>query len=384
MRKVRKIGVVYDPVNISTSLVAQGGALTQKHYAETAEYIPDREVTPLVLYPRIWVDDPNQIQSGGYKKLSSTAWYALPKDIADHVDKEYLSKELSKYLITVASPGYAVQPDGSLVVSKNIPYLSPEVLVFIGDYCDARTGNIVRAQAMVVLSSTSVSVSPELVLDKPASWTYNPIKDEGLRTITATFRLGGVVPDAAVVKFWWYRVSDGGETLVNPEEDLFYEGGQETNSLKIDPRFIENALLLRCKVEYSCDGDPLPDSPTEDCLKADTLVLRRCPAFDYEHFVHGGLDVSPDAKSVHNECVVTVGSNVIEEPARWFQIKWFIKNYTFGADWRELGTGETIDIDANEFRNGADVALEVEERGPLGAASLDGFVLTDDNAVLIL
>lgn len=376
---------MYDPMNISTSLVAEGGSLTQKHCAETAEFIPDREITPLTLTPRVWVDDPNGVQMSGYAELSSASWYELPSDVAKkYMGKEYLRGELAKYLITPGTQGYTVRPSGSLTVYKNIPYLSPVILVFTAEIVDRRNGNILRVQASTTLSSTSVAIAPKLSLDKPASWTFNPIAEESIRSVTATLRLVGVIPETAAVKYWWFRVSEQGETLINSEEDLFYEGGQNTRTLKIDPRYIEGSILLRCKAEYSCDGEPLPELPKKSCLFADTLVLRRFPAFDFEHFVHGGVEVSPLAKFVHNECVVSVGRSVVKKPTRWFTIRWYMRNATFGAEWREIGSGETIDIPTNLFRNGAEVALDVEGKPALGAITANDSVLTYKDRILTI
>ena len=106
MKKTKRIGIIYDPLNISTALLVRGGSLTQTHSAENAEYVPDRELTPLVIVPEVYVEDPNGIIPNGKVSLTGVMWYALPQDLIDNIDSlSYLNNEISKYLITAATAG---------------------------------------------------------------------------------------------------------------------------------------------------------------------------------------------------------------------------------------------------------------------------------------
>lgn len=385
MKKIKRLGIIYDPLNISTSLLVRGGSLTQTHSAEDSEYVPDRELTPLVIVPEVYVEDPNGIIPNGKVSLSNVLWYALPQDMIDNVDSlSYLNDEISKYLITAASDGYEVESDGTLVVSKNIPYLAPVVLVFTASYLDGRSGRVIRIQATATLSTTSVAVTPVLSLDKPGSFVFNPIEDSGLRTITASLLVGGKTPESIGGKtsYWWYKVIDGAESLVDPDEDLFYESGEGTAELSVDPRYIDGRLELVCKAEYALEGNALPSSPTSKCMTAKTVILRRYPDYEFENYVHGGVEVPSGAVEVKNECVVTIGRKVLDSPSQWFSVKWSILKAVYGAEWITLGYGDSIMIDAKEFENGADVGLEVEEFEPLGAMMMDGETVCIDGEVI--
>lgn len=385
MKKTKRIGIIYDPLNISTALLVRGGSLTQTHSAENAEYVPDRELTPLVIVPEVYVEDPNGIIPNGKVSLTGVMWYALPQDLIDNIDSlSYLNNEISKYLITAATAGYAIEADGTLIVSKNVPYLDPVVLVFTANYLDGRSGRVLRIQATATLSTTSVAVVPVLTLDKPGSFIFNPIEDIGFRTINASLLVGGKTPESLGGKsaYWWYKVINGVESLVDPDEDLFYESGEGTASLTIDPRYVDGKLELLCKAEYVHAGEDLPVSPTTGCSKARTVVLRRYPDYEFENFVHGGVEVSSGATEVKNECVVTIGRKVLESPSKWFSVKWSILKAVHGAEWMTLGYGDSIKIDAKEFENGADVGLEVEEFEPLGAMMIDGEAICIDGEVL--
>lgn len=387
MKKTKRIGIVYDPLNISTTMVVRGGSLTQTHCAETGEYIPDRSITPLVIRPEVYVNDPNGIMANGKVALTGILWYEIPQDMVGQITgSSYLTGELSRYLITNQTDGYSVAQDGTLTVTKNIPYLEPKVLVFTASYPDTRSGKILRIQATATLSTLSLTEAASLTLDKPASFVFNPISDSGVRSIKATFLLGGKAPNASRCKlaYWWYKTTDGAETLVDPEEDLFYVSGQGTDTLTIDPRYVDGQIKLACKVEYALPGDELPAEPTSDCLVDETTVVRRYPEYDFEHYVHGGVEVSPGAVSVKNECVITSGRQVIENPSRFFSIRWSIRRAVYDAEWMVLGYGDSIMIPAEEFANASDVALEVDEFGPLGAMSDGDAVICDNGDIITL
>lgn len=385
-KKIKRIGIVYDPLNISAALLVQGGSLTQTHSAELSEFVPDRELTPLVIVPEAYVQDPNGVIPSGRIQFSSVNWYALPQDVADKVATgTILTDELSQYLITAATAGYSVSEDGTLTVSKNVQYLEPVMLVFVGSYIDGRTGRVLRIQANAVMSTTSVAVISTLSLDKPASFVFSPVSDSGTRSIQASVAIGSKSPEDldASVAYWWYKVESGVESLITTD-DLFYESGQNTSKLVVDPDYVDGMCCILCKAEYALPGASLPSVPTSGCMTARTAVLRRYPAYDFEHIVHGGVEVPSGATMVKNECVVTVGRQVLDNPSEHFSIVWYMKRAVYDADFMIIGYGESISIDASEFADGADVALDVVPFDPLGAMTDDdGNIITDDEDNII-
>lgn len=386
MKKIKRLNVVYTPLNVSVSLLVKGGSLTQTHCAETDEFIPDRGITPLVLTPEVIVQDPDGIIPGGVAALTGVCWYALPEDIAASVPNgSYIGAELSQYLISAATDGYSIDADGSLRVEANIRYPSRVVLVFTANIPDNRSGKLIKVQDSVLLSTTSIAVPAALTLDKPASWKFNPIEDTGVRTIRASLKLGGVTPDPTKVRtaFWWYVASGNTEVLINGDDHLFYESGQNSAALVIDPEYLDEARII-CKAEYALDGETLPSAPTANCLTAETVIQRRYPAYDFENYIHGGVEVSPTASHVKNECVVTVGQKVLASPSRYFTVIWSIKDAVYGAEWRILGYGDSIMIPTSEIEQGADIGLELEEFEPLGALADDNDdILTDDDGSIL-
>lgn len=387
MKKTKRIGVIYDPLNISTSLICRGGSLTQVHNAESDEFVPDRTLTPLVLHPEVYINDPNGIIPEGIASLTGIMWYALPQDVASKVtEKDFLTGELSNYLISAASEGFSIANDGTLTVSMNVQYLEPVVLVFTANISDTRSGNIIRVQASATLSTTSIAVAASLQLDKPASFLFNPMSDTGVRTISALLLLGGQAPDPDIcrVAYWWYKLVEGIESLIDPDNDLFYESGQGSSTLVIDPRYVNGSVRIICKVAYETEDEPLPETPPDDCLTAETTVIRRYPDYDFENYIHGGVEIPSGATVVKNECVVTVGRQVLDSASAWFSVQWSIRRAVTGSEWITLGYGDSILIDASEFSDGADIGLEIEEIQPLKALANGDEILCINGKVLTL
>lgn len=387
MKKTKRINVLYDPLHMSVSLVCRGGSLTQVHNSEENEYIPDRELTPLVLVPEVFITDPNGIISDGRAILSGVMWYAMPEEAyKQNGDMSYLSAELSQYLISPATEGYTVNADGSLTVERNIEYQHPVVLLLTANFGDPRSGNVLRVQASTVLSTTSLAVAASLTLDKPASFQFNPITDSGVRTVRASLRFGGKDPDPNYcrIAYWWYKSIKGQESPIDPEDDLFYVSGQYTDSLVVDPRYVDDRVGLICKAEYAMNDEQLPSVPTAGCLKAETLLLRRYPDYEMDHVVYGGVQVAAGTRMVKNECYVTVGRDVLPSASQFFCVKWTITKAVKDAEPILLGYGDSILVDAQEFADGADLTVEIEEFSPMKAMAIEGNVLCVNGSVLTL
>ena len=370
MKKIKKIGIVYDPLNITISLKITGGALTQRHNANTLEYMPDRSITPLVIEPVFYVNDPNGSRGGEVRSLVNPRWYAVPQDVAAALPgNAYLENELSSYIIGGGTADYTLGQNGSLTVSKNVPFLEPQVLIFVADYYDERTGITIKVMASDTMVTTSTVLSPTLEIDKPSGWTFDPVHDSGLRQIRATLKLSGNSLEQNTryaPRYWWYVVENNSETLIS-DDHLFYEGGQNTATLTIDPRYVNGNVRIRCKAEMYLRSGNAPSTPSSDALAINTYVTRRYPEYDWEDYAHGSVDVSPGAERQKHECIVRVGQSVVDNPEAFFTIRWYVKTSTYGSDWREVGSGGTFFLEKNYISQGCYVAVDIEEHQPMGA-----------------
>lgn len=378
MKKIKRIGVVYDPLDIGISLQIVGGSLTQRHNADKLEYMPDRSITPLVLTPRVYVSDPNGMIPSGYQQCVNAKWYAMPQDIANAIaNNGYLENELNAYIIGASGSDYVLGADGSLTVYKNVQYQAPQVLVFTAEIYDVRSGNAVKVMATATLVTTSTVLAKSLELDRPQAWVFDPIHDNATATIHATFKLSGSpLPSSGqlAARYWWYYVEDGVETLID-NDVMLYDGGQDSDTLCIDMRYINGAVTLRCKAELYDTAGLAPATPSSDALVGETRITRRYPEYDFVDYAHGSTEVSPDTEKQKHECIVTVGQSVIDYPEDHFIIKWYVRPFTFGSTWIESGQGDTFYLPKNYFLQGCDVALELDEKEALGLLCVGGGAL---------
>jgi len=373
MKKVKKLNIQYDPLHEAFSLVVKGGSLLQVHSAETDTYLPDRQITPLVIEPAFYIQDNNSVIESGHHESSlvDIRWYE--------------NSEAPANLIISGKNGYETGANGALIVSKNVPYMSPLTLIFTANYLDPRTSNVIRVHETKTLSTTSLLEMPvTLELDKPGSWTFDPLTESGLRTITAILRLAGNEVGADRRAFWWYVVENKVERLIDSEIDLFYESGQNTPTITIDSRYIDGKVLIRCKSEYIAPNTSAPTQPTLKCQIKETTVNRCYSQWDYDYFVNGSSQVSPLALDIKSEGIVTAKGKTVDNPIEKFDLKWSLKSQVFGANWRAICYGIEAIIPRNDYKNGAHLAFEVDEKKALGPVTIGSDILAINGEILTL
>ena len=373
MKKTSRLNVSYDPIHSAFSLIVESGSLLQVHSAETDTYIPDRTLTPVILTPYFNVVDVTGITPTGRaeSKLVDIRWY--------------VGSESEYNMIIPGFDGFTIN-GYKLSIERNISYQSPLTIIFTANYFDIRTGHTIRLHDQKTLSTTSLTEKPvTLELDKSeSSWTFDPIHDTGMRVVTASMRLAGNTVAANQSLFWWYKIISGVETLVDPDVDLWYESGQDTSVLTIDPRYVNGSLHLRCKGEYVAPGQDAPEQPTATCQTADTTIVRRYSAYDFEFFVNGSSQVSYLTENIKAEAIIRQGNDVLDSPTSFFLIEWLMKRTSWNAEWKTLGYGENIVIPKSDYINGADLAVDVHEKEPLKAASDNGTVLAINGSIITL
>jgi hypothetical protein len=369
MKKIKQININYVPLNEAFSLTVESGSLLQVHSADKNEYFPDRQITPLVIVPRFEIHDASGVIGTGDKTgdLTDVRWYE--------------NTELAANMIT-SGTNYTIGTGGKLTVKKNVAYLSPVILLFTANYYDIRTGNVLRIHESVTLSTTSLFEYPIVLdIDHPASWTFNPLTDSGLRNITARLRLAGQTVEPDEEKYWWYRLENNNPVAIT-DDDLFYESGQNTNVLTIDPRYVDGSIRLAVKADYIAPGKTVPANPTAQALSKTIIINRAYSQYNYDYFVHGGGQIASEATEIKAEGYVTVMGNVYQNPTTQFTLKWELKSQVYGAEWRVIGYGEQAIIPKSEYKNGANIAFDVSEKEALKAITIDGDEITFNNQIL--
>jgi hypothetical protein len=369
MRKIKQLNINYAPLNEAFSLTVESGSLLQVHSADTNEFFPDRQITPLVIMPHFEIHDVSGVIGTGDKTgdLSDIRWYE--------------NKEAAPNMIS-SGTNYEIGAGGKLTVKKNVAYLSPVILLFTANYYDIRTGNVIRIHESVTLSTTSLLEYPvTLDIDHPASWTFNPLTDSGLRDITARVRLAGQTVEPEQEKYWWYRLENNNPVAIT-DDDLFYESGQNTNVLTIDPRYVDGSVRIVVKADYIAPGETVPDNPTARAVSKEIVINRSYSEYNSDYYVHGGTQVANEATEIKAEGYVTTLGKIYPNPTSKFTLKWELKSQVYGADWRTIGYGEQVIIPKSDYKNGANIALDASEKEALKAISESSSEITFDNQIL--
>lgn len=332
--------VQYDPLNVTKSLREVGGTVKQVYYADSHTYVPNRELTPLVLQPVIVITDPNNILSGGDKagQLASSAWYAGGISEANRITALQLPENTGE--------PYVLGSNASLVVRKNVSRETPVTLFFKGEFYDSRRGSNVSVSMSILLSTTSNSESmpsPTLVLSKPAGWTYNPLKGTGNQTVSAQlYQSGSAIADSHA-RYWWYVIENNRERLIGSSNtDFFYVSGQDTKTLSLNPEYMKN-VMIRCKAQYY--GDTKPTAPGITAVTAETSFVRKYPASLHGKVnVRTGEIIAPHTDRIKLEGKINIYGGEIVNPEKYFFIRWHRNTMTPGSQDTEIGHGAALTI----------------------------------------
>ncbi len=222
LRKEKAIVTIYDAVSILKGFNVVNGSLTQNYYAESATYVPNRYIIPLVLRPKIDVSDPNNVIENGDKvdELARLEWFYNGDKIISNDD-------------------FKIE-GANLTIFKNSE--EPFELSYRAEWFDTRKKQVITIEDSVVVSCISLAQSDANVtmsLSKPQNWVHNPLKGERIYTINA-YVSKDKVHESAVE--WYYVDSNKNDVLID-DSCSFYVEGQYTNALKVDSAYMDNVII---------------------------------------------------------------------------------------------------------------------------------------------
>ncbi|WP_330940610.1 hypothetical protein [Bacteroides sp. MSB163] len=345
----------YTPLKASFGIVIDGGgSKTQFYYTNANTYIPNRAVTPMKLRAFLNIVDPDKIISNGDKSSQLTVtWY-------ENSESNQITSENSNYILNA---------DGTLLVKKNVIPTAPAQILCRATFIDTRNNNTLVYNDTFTLNSIQKSDDQlSLSINQPAKITYNPLKDNQYIDITAALKMGSETVADANVAYWWYKVVNGEETLIDSSDlNIEYVAGQGTKTLRIDA---DNTYLsvIRCRAAYYTGTKP--SAPADDTLMAETAIVYKIPpirAFVYSpngSIIRKGMaNMTFYVKILTNKEELTT-----EQINKYFFVKWFKKSSAAGATAVEIGHGSSISVTADSLRLSGGLQMsvypEVYEIGP--------------------
>ena len=345
----------YTPLKASFGIVIDGGgSKTQFYYTNANTYIPNRAVTPMKLRSFLNIVDPDKIISNGDKSSQLTVtWY-------ENSESNQITSENSNYILNA---------DGTLLVKKNVIPTAPVQILCRATFIDTRNNNTLVYNDTFTLNSIQKSDDQlSLSINQPSKITYNPLKDSQYIDITAALKMGSETVADANVAYWWYKVENGEETLIDSSDlNIEYVSGQGSKTLRIDA---DNTYLsiIRCRAAYYTGTKP--SAPTDDTLMAETAIVYKIPPIKaFVYTPNGNIIRKGMTGMTFFVKILTNKEELTEEQInKFFFVKWFQKSSAAGATATEIGHGSSISVTADSLRltGGLQMSVypEVYEIGP--------------------
>lgn len=374
-----------DPFSMVSDIRVLSGNPVQNYNKDTEEYEPDRSLVPCLLMPYVSIVDPEGTMKGE-QAITGVEWYEgspLPDG----------SNRIS------GSPDYIISdtdtPKYSLKIKKNIDPNVPVEIHAIFTFTDKNRNEAVTVERSIILrTSLFDSQNYSVKLDVPKGWSVDPIRvqpdasGKWLYKINAQLYSGKEVVKDSNAAYWWRILDSGAYRDFTQEEKNLVVSGENTKTLTIDARFIQNASFQVRAAYY--EGSVRPQSPTCDELQQTTTVNVSMPhTLRISQRQTKGYKVKISQNTlVGYEVVITDNKEIIgPEHDNLFNIVWKGVSTRPGSIEKVIGNGRNIEFTPEEVgleaRYPFKVWAEVELYRSHSTTLSEGKLLTDDNKAVI-
>lgn len=363
--------------------VVAGGTLSQAmdNTLTPTLWLPDRTVTPSVLAPLFEAYDSETLAP-----LSSSAtfkWYI------QKVQTWNPSTHEGEVLETLtASDGYYLEQQnnqltGRLIVTKNVDYQSPVVIICEVCYTDSARSAIFKEESSVMLTSEN---KPEDFYDVNMIATspirFNPFSDLTATPTTSTKTITAIVTKGkyelspqqlANIKFFWYF-----DDVLASSSHLAYVSGQGTDTLVVDANY---ANMMNIKVRIADNQSASAPNVTgvdERILVWDT------PKIEAEPYCTSGSAVKEaTGEKIFHPLVKANGHDVADAKWKDYILLQWISKRTNSVIETFRGWGDTCIIPTSDlYGNDTEVKIVTYMLGPHEAITCNGQPVTCNSEVV--
>ena len=365
--KIRKKSghVVHSPLSYIFQVLEMGGSAMQKYDATTSTFIPNRQLTPLVLPPSLIISDPDGVVSTAdyVSQMNSVAWTltlirgnnreSLPAASASdtHYSIDNNTKKLTLY--------FNLQPQEVLHVE------------FSGKYTDTRRDEVQEFKWEGDLGCEA-QTDMNVTLDT-GRWKGNvllsPMKHWGQFGIPVQLMNGkDPIPDARCTYQWqWWTGNSWNEDF---SEQAWFVRGDKTKEIVVDQDFIQKVIL---RVKATAFGN---NSTTQYWT---TKMRRWFGQFDYDVEFLRGKYIFHDTDTVVLNAWVATAKGLVNHPCKYFDLELFFA--VGNNDFESVGYGEEAIITRSDLQSGRPRAgILCRELSAYRALTLDNgkILCTDD------
>lgn len=241
----RKRGkLIFQPLNTTFQILELGGGSIQKYNGDTSSWRPNRTVTPFVLEPQLYVQDPdNLFPAGDYtSQLQNVTW--ILESYNDGVTTRL-----------VQGQDYTVDPASKrLTIEYNVGLQEIVTVRFSASFVDPRNGDIYIFDKWKAELITEPESNRNVTL-YTGMWNskklLSPFKKWGQFGIPVQLRDGDAnISDSLCSYVWeWYT---GSSWSSNFDDCLWYVSGATTKQIMVDQDYIQDILL---RVRATAYGD---------------------------------------------------------------------------------------------------------------------------------
>lgn len=383
--KTKRFDFNFRPLQINASLCVEGSVPDRQNYdADIDAYTPDYTLAPLVITPRVSrIDKDNVLAPGPINKdLTNIRWYKIING--------------SKSLIAADDPDFSITQSGDdsgrILVKCNVQPGQKMTLQFYAEYPDPRIGQVYTIQSThSVACRNATEAIPRVVLDAADQTVYNPLRDPDKQTVHASLLLGTKEAPPASRLFVWEVLRKNGtwESVGSDLMDYDLEVSADGSSLTVDRTKMGYQIFVRCRAKYDRTGNPAAVTLSNTSPVKTIAFVRRIPYYDYD-FIGVPVDIPADVREIAPKPVIRDVVGILDNPTDVLRPVWYVAPNKPTGDLSFVkvaeGMAPVISTDPVNNTNGAVIALDIEDRGPLAAAMLDdNTVFTDaDGAVLLI
>ena len=391
MKKINNIGAPTVITTRRTALITSftievvaGGTLSQAmdNTLNPILWLPDRTVTPLILAPVFEAYDSETLAS-----LSNTASY---KWYVQKVQSWNASTQEGEVIETLtAADGYYLerqnnQLTGRLVVTKNVDFQSPIVIICQVSYTDSAHSTIFTDETSVMLTTEN---KPEDFYDVNMIATspirFNPFSDltdtptPSTKTIKAIVTKGKYElspQQLANIKFFWYF-----DDVLASSNHLAYVSGQGTDTLVVDAEYADMMDIKVRIADSQSASAPNVTGIDERILVWDT------PKIVVEPYCTSGSAVKDEnGDKVFHPIVKVNGHDVAESKWKEYLLLRWVSKRTDSVIETERGWGDTCIIPADAlFGKDTEVKVVPYLLGPYEAVTCNNQPVTCNNETVV-
>ena len=374
---------IFRPIDWTITFRVSGGTLDQQHDADNDLFYPDRTVTPTLIEPTFHIVDRDAKSSrDATAELINISWKQIV-NAAEPVDCNTPDYDVS-------TEGTEDRKKGSIIVNKNVPYLTTITLKFSAQYFDQRRKRTLKVEKDIPLTTASVaSLLLYTKLNRPTTYLIDPFSletpEQYTDVITPAFQLGDEqLTDTSVIGGWWFSLENGAEVAVNPAEDIRFDAiDPDTFALTVDKRCFDDTVL-RFKSSLHPDKVIPPSAPANANIE-DIRLIRKYPAgIDFQQVLSGDGFVSGEATKTVGRVVVTGPKGVVSSPDKYWTCDWLVKESAAGTTYTKVAQGFGP-VDLPMKSDSIDICAEIHEKGAFAALTTDdGKLLTADDGKVIM